>query len=260
MKNKTDAEVLKAFKKIYTKSQIRALRSDNGSEFISDKFKTFLKDNNIKQILSEAGKPQSNGMIERSNATIKELIQKSLELNEDFDWVKHLQKLIDNINNTNHRITGFTPNQIQEEYDNDDKEILDEAFDRELKKKQGNISQEVFKKRDLVRIYLPSDKTRQVWSNEIYDIEKVYKPQKSYGVYEYKLKQFPDRFKEEKLLQVDGKPQNQIMNVEKWSISKLIKPVKEDNVIKYEVKWKGYRTTTLEPRDALLEDVHKMIN
>jgi len=173
MKNKTDAEVLKAFKKIYKKSQIRALRSDNGSEFISDKFTTFLKDNDIKQILSEAGKPQSNGMIERSNATIKELIQKSLELNEDFDWVKHLQKLIDNINNSQHRITGFTPNQIQEAYGNDDKEILDEAFDRELKKKQGNISQEIFKKRDMVRIYLPSDKTRQSWSNEIYTIAKI---------------------------------------------------------------------------------------
>ena len=134
MKNKTDAEVLKAFKKIYTKSKIRAVRSDNGSEFINDKFKTFLKDNNIKQILGEPNKPQSNGMIERSNATIKELIQKSIELNEDFDWVKHLQKLIDNINNSQHRITGFTPNQIQEAYENDDKEILDEAFDRELKK------------------------------------------------------------------------------------------------------------------------------
>jgi len=53
-------------------------------------------------------------------------------------------------------------------------------------------------------MYLPSDKTRQVWSNEIYEIEKVYKPQKSYSVYEYKLKQFPDRFKEEELLEVDG--------------------------------------------------------
>ena len=39
-------------------------------------------------------------MIERSNATIKELIQKSLELNEKFDWPKNLQKLIDNINNS----------------------------------------------------------------------------------------------------------------------------------------------------------------
>ena len=71
MKNKTDVEALKAFKKIYTQSKIRAIRSDNGSEFINKKFVDFLKKNNIKQILSEAGKPQSNGMIERANATIK---------------------------------------------------------------------------------------------------------------------------------------------------------------------------------------------
>jgi hypothetical protein len=43
MKNKTDVEVLKAFKKIYTQSNIRAIRSDNGSEFISDKFKKKIK-------------------------------------------------------------------------------------------------------------------------------------------------------------------------------------------------------------------------
>ena len=84
-------------------------------------------------------------MIERANGTIKELIQKSLKLNEDFDWAKNLQILIGHINNTNHRITRFTPNQIQEAYENDDKEILDEAFDRELKKKHGNTSQEIFK-------------------------------------------------------------------------------------------------------------------
>jgi len=112
----------------------------------------------------------------------------------------------------------------------------------------------------MVRIYLPSDKARQSWSNEIYTIEKVFKPQKSYSVYEYKLKQFPERFKEEELLKVDGNPQNTIMNVEKWSISKLIKPVIEDNVIKYEVKWKNHRKTTLEPRDVLLQDVPKIRN
>ena len=93
----------------------------------------------------------------------------------------------------------------------------------------------------MVRIYLPSDKTRLSWSNEIYEIEKVYKPQKSYSVYEYKLKQFPDRFKEEELLKVDGNPQKNIMNVEKFVISKLIKPVIEENVIKYEVKWKNHK-------------------
>ena len=90
LKNKTDVEVLNGFKKIYNKSKIRAVRSDNGSEFINDKFTEYLKKNGIKQILSEASKPQSNGMIERANATIKELIQKSLEINENFDWVKNL--------------------------------------------------------------------------------------------------------------------------------------------------------------------------
>jgi uncharacterized protein YoxC len=52
-------------------------------------------------------------MIERANTTIKKLIQKSIELDEKFDWVKNLEKLVDNINNSQHRITGFTPEKIK---------------------------------------------------------------------------------------------------------------------------------------------------
>ena len=88
----------------------------------------FLQNNNIKQILSEAGKPQSNGMIQRANATIKELVQKSIELDENFDWVKNLVKLVNNIINSQHRITGFTPEKIKEAYENDDKDILEKAL------------------------------------------------------------------------------------------------------------------------------------
>ena len=50
------------------------------------------------------------------------------------------------------------------------------------------------------------------------------------------------------------------MIVDKFSISKIIKPVINDDIIFYEVKWKGYKETTLEPRDVLLKDVPKMIN
>ena len=88
LKNKTDAEVLNGFKKIYNQSKTHAIRSDNGSEFINNKFTDYLEKNGNKQILGEAGKPQSNGMIERANATIKELIQKSIEINPKFDWQK----------------------------------------------------------------------------------------------------------------------------------------------------------------------------
>jgi uncharacterized protein YoxC len=260
LKNKTDAEVLNGFKKIYNQSKTHAIRSDNGSEFINNKFTDYLEKNGIKQILGEAGKPQSNGMIERANATIKELIQKSIEINPKFDWQKNLDKLIENINNSNHRITGYTPNEIQSAFKNDDNVVLESARDKELKVKKKNISKEVYEKGDLVRLHQPSDKTRQVWSNEIYEIERVYKPKKSYTVYEYKVDGLKDRFKEEELLKVVGDPQNKIQKVQKFVISKLVKPVIKDNKEYYEVQWKGYRETTLEPRDVLLEDVPKMVN
>ena len=35
---------------------------------------------------------------------------------------------------------------------------------------------------------------------------------------------------------------------------------KNNNKEYYEVQWKGYRETTLEPRDVFLEDVPKMVN
>ena len=260
LKNKTDVEVLNGFKKIYNISKIKAVRSDNGSEFINDKFTDYLKKNGIKQILGEASKPQSNGMIERVNGVIKELIQKALEINENFDWVKNLNKLIDNINNSQHSITGFTPNDIQKAYKSNDKIVLDSAYDKELKKKKSNISREVFEVGDTVRLYRPSNKTRQSWSDEVYEIIRVYKPKKSYSVYEYKVEGFPDRFKEEELLKVAGEPQNKIMRVEKFVESKLIKPVIQNNKVYYEVKWKNHKDTTLEPREVLLKDIPKMLS
>ena len=99
-----------------------------------------------------------------------------------------------------------------------------------------------------------------MWSNEVYEIERVYKPKKSYSVYEYKLNEFKDRFKEEELLKIVGNPQNKLLKVDKFVISKLLRPVIKDNKEHYEVQWKGYRETTFEPRDILLEDVPKMVN
>jgi hypothetical protein len=83
-------------------------------------------------------------------------------MDQYFDWIKKLQKLISNINNSQHRITGFTPNQIKQAYENDDKELLDKAFNKELTKKKGNLSKQIFQIRNLVRLYQPSEKTRQV--------------------------------------------------------------------------------------------------
>jgi len=91
--------------------------------------------------------------------------------------------------------------------------------------------------RDLVRIYTASDKTRHVRSNEVYEIERVYKPEKAYSVYEYKLDAFPDRFKEEELFKIVGDLQNKVMRTIKFVVSKLIIPVIQNNKAYYEVQW-----------------------
>ena len=61
LKNKTDAEVLQAFKKIYNQSKIKAIRSDNGSEFINKKFVAFL---NKKELNKSSVKRESHNQTE----------------------------------------------------------------------------------------------------------------------------------------------------------------------------------------------------
>jgi hypothetical protein len=43
-----------------------------------------------------------------------------------------LQNLVDNINNSKHRITGFTPNKIQEAVLENDAEFLNKAQENKL--------------------------------------------------------------------------------------------------------------------------------
>ena len=71
LKDKSQKEINKAIKEILKESQPKSIRSDNGSEFISKDFKKILHDNNIKQVLSTPGLPQSNGNIERFNGILK---------------------------------------------------------------------------------------------------------------------------------------------------------------------------------------------
>ena len=73
----------------YIISQNKAVRSDNGSEFINKKFKDYTEKNGIKQTLSEVSKPQSNDKIERANATIEVLNEKSIEMDENLIGFKN---------------------------------------------------------------------------------------------------------------------------------------------------------------------------
>ena len=57
---------------------IRCLRTDRGGEFTSDEFKVFCKANGISRQLTAAYTPQQNGVAERKNRTIMNIVRSML--------------------------------------------------------------------------------------------------------------------------------------------------------------------------------------
>jgi len=58
--------------------QLKTLRTDNGGEYLSNEFKNYLEGNGIKHELTIAYTPQQNGVAERMNRTILDLIRSML--------------------------------------------------------------------------------------------------------------------------------------------------------------------------------------
>ena len=77
--------------------------SDNGPQFTSSVFKSFLKNNGVKQTLSPPYHPASNRAAERS----VQILKRSLERQ-----VLHSKGLLSTDRNTPHTVTGETPTSL----------------------------------------------------------------------------------------------------------------------------------------------------
>ena len=87
--------------------------TDNGSEFVNKKVKKLLSENKFQFVHGKPYNPHSNGVVERVNRTIKNLlICKYLENIKNFDLVNSLKNLINVINNSKHRTTKNIPKDI----------------------------------------------------------------------------------------------------------------------------------------------------
>ncbi|MCI78542.1 copia-type polyprotein, partial [Trifolium medium] len=58
-----------------TNETICCLRTDRGGEFNSNDFREFCEDNGIKRQLTAAYTPQQNGIAERKNRTIMDMVR-----------------------------------------------------------------------------------------------------------------------------------------------------------------------------------------
>ena len=72
LRNKTDQEVITAFKKIFEQGGIpRKIQTDMGTEFVNSKFNQLMEDNNITHIYTANPSKTSMSIVERFNQTIE---------------------------------------------------------------------------------------------------------------------------------------------------------------------------------------------
>ena len=122
IKNKEGKTVARAFKFMMEqmKEKPSTVRHDVGSEFKDDNFKQLLKDNDIKQIFSNSGKPWSNGGIERFNRTLKGQLRMHMTDKNTEDWLSFLPQFLKNYNETRSSITKISPNELEQTYEEKD--------------------------------------------------------------------------------------------------------------------------------------------
>jgi len=93
---------------IYKHGCPRELLVDKGTPFQSSKFKEFCQKFKIRMLSTSAGHPQTNGIVERHNDSVKSVIAKYVDRSHH-DWEDRLDAAVYSINTTVHSVHKFTP-------------------------------------------------------------------------------------------------------------------------------------------------------
>jgi hypothetical protein len=188
LKQKSQASTVKVMDKLLDfYDVISVIQTDNGKEF---DLPQFYDTYSIKHLTSKAYTPQSQGIVERFNGTIKRLIAKNQEITGKKTWIADLPTLINNYNNSIHDITKATPDNVQ-------------INDVEVKKKLQNVKtsavqmrmrkiEEILDVGSKVRVKLVKTsfdkKAANNYTKTIYTIFKKTIPKEKFNTIQYKLK------------------------------------------------------------------------
>lgn len=239
------------------------LRSDNGSEFISDPWKKYFNDIGVKLVYSAPHKPVSNGQVERVNQVIKRLIKKQ-RLQGNMKWSSYLQQLVNNYNSTEQATIKMPPDEAEQK---ENFEKVHQNTQETLNKSGAIVSRKIkFFPFDKVRIKMPSDNETN-WSREVYFVKQVMIPRRDLQKQiQYKLKPLKrekgntlQRIFYENDLQKISDIQTKDSIPDTFTIRRLEHPTVQNKIRCYTVFWRGYKDSTVEPRDVLIEDVPKIV-
>ena len=86
------------------------IQSDNGVQFTADLTKSLLKHSQISQIFSTHYHPQTNGLVERQNRTLINIMKYIMYCHRNMkDWDLYLPQVVGAYNSTRHATTCISP-------------------------------------------------------------------------------------------------------------------------------------------------------
>lgn len=248
IKNKDSTTVVNAFNELYGKvkkknKNITQLQSDNGSEFINPEFKKTLKDKKIRHFTSVPGKPQSNGVIERFNGTLKRLMNKDLYSRNSKDWVHHIDEYIDAYNDSYHVTLKMSPNEANDNPKKAYENVSKSAINRTGRKEKpdigiGNI---VRLKKHKGKLDKDSDIN---WSKQTYVVERVIMPKKPSESIKYYVHGKKNAYSRNDLQLVDQilDPPSELVEIpeDEYLVDKITEKKIVRGKVYYKTFWKGY--------------------
>lgn len=154
IKNKSMESVCYELQSIYlVEGPPKVLSSDQGPEFINDKMKELCIRFNIEQRKTNPFNPQANGICERVNKTLKEMIFAYMAQFDTKNYVGNLQQLVFSYNSSKHGTTKFTPFQLHRHRDVQFS-IVNQMAHENIKKNADKMIQQSLKKQELDEIPL----------------------------------------------------------------------------------------------------------
>lgn len=233
MENKSAKSVVKAFKRIFKRTQRRAhrIQADSGREFVNKDLRDLLKRHNI--IFNTTNNEVKCAVVERVIKTLKGRIFKYLYFKNSFRYIDALQSICNAYNNCYHRSIKMAPNAV-----NDDN-VLEVYNNLRSNIKSYPNTKPKFAIDDYVRVskikgvfekgYVPS------WSEEVFKIKYVIKSTPVvYKIADLQNEEVEGNFYEQEIQKVFYDEQAV------FAIEKIIDQKRVRGSTQYLVKWRGW--------------------
>ena len=173
LKDKSNDEVKKEFLSIIKEmgTTPRKIMSDNDSTFLSNDFRNLCEKMNIILSPNVVGDHNYLGIVDRFCRTIKLIFAKLFIVNDNTNWIDHIQEVLDKFNDTpNQALDDITPNQALL------KNHLNDVLDINLLKSLKNATVSDLVVGQFVRLKIGGKFTKSSepqWSDNIYKVTNV---------------------------------------------------------------------------------------